>query len=240
MKSLGILETGSPPDGPKAIFGDYPGMFRQLLGEGRFAYRTYGVDRGELPAGVSDCDAWLITGSSAGVYDDLPWIEPLKQFLRDARGQAPMIGVCFGHQIMASAFGGEVIKSPKGWGVGLQTYDLAAPAPWTDPVKGFSVAGSHQDQVVVQPPASRVLAGSDFCPFGMLAYEDHPSISLQLHPEFSPDYASALIEARRGSRYTDDQADRALESLKAPNDRLAVGDWMLRFLDSPRGDLRAS
>jgi GMP synthase-like glutamine amidotransferase len=227
---LGLLETGAPPDGVRERFGDYPGMFRTLLGEDAYSYTTYAVADGVLPSSAEACDAYLVTGSSAGVYDPLPWIAPLKEFLVATRGRAPLVGVCFGHQIMAEAFGGKVVKSPKGWGVGLHTYDVRQAEPWMAGAAPIAVAASHQDQVVELPPAARVIAASDFTPFGMLAYDDQPAISIQLHPEFEPAYAEALIEARRGTRYTDAQADAAIVSYAAPNDRLRVGAWIRNFL----------
>jgi GMP synthase-like glutamine amidotransferase len=86
---------------------------------------------------------------------------------------------------------------------------------------------SHQDQIVVQPPDSHILARSDFSPFGMLAYEDQPAISMQFHPEFDPAYARALIESRR-QRLPD--PDAALASLDAPDDRTRVAGWIRNFL----------
>ena len=226
---IGLLETGEPPGALKATFGGYGSMFEALLGDGH-AYRAYDVQRGVLPAHPGENDAYVITGSSAGVYDPLPWIEPLKAFLRAARGETPLVGVCFGHQVMAEAFGGKVEKSAKGWGVGLQAYAVAERAPWMDEAAQVAVPGSHQDQVVELPPTARVLAGSAFTPYGILAYEDARAISMQFHPEFTPDYAKALIEARRGTRYTDPQADAAIASLDGPNDRARMADWIGRFL----------
>jgi GMP synthase-like glutamine amidotransferase len=224
-----VLETGAPPPSLQPRFGDYPGMFRRLLGEG-YDWTVYDVQAGRWPAAPEDNDAYLVTGSSAGVYDELPWIGSLMDFLRGARGRARLVGVCFGHQAMAQAFGGRVIKSPKGWGVGLHQYEVKHAEPWMDDARTIAVPASHQDQVIELPPAARVLAASAFSPFGMLAYGDQPAVSIQLHPEFEPAYAQALIEDRRGTRYTDAQADAAIASLDQPNDRRRVGDWIARFL----------
>lgn len=226
---LGVLKTGAPPKGLER-FGTYPEMVRRLLGEDAYDYSVFDVDAGELPPSPEACEAYLITGSSAGVYDPLPWIADLKDFLVAARGRAALVGICFGHQVMAEAFGGKVIKSPKGWGIGEQTYGLLRREPWMEAAQEIRLPGSHQDQVVEAPPGAEVVAASDFSPFGALAYRDQPAISLQLHPEFEPAYAVALIEARRGGVLTDEQADRAIASYQTPDDRAKVGGWIRNFL----------
>ena len=76
--------------------------------------------------------------------------------------------------------------------------------------------------------------GNAHCPNGLIVYGDQPAISIQLHPEFDPSYAAALIEFRRGSRYSDEQADAAVASLEQPNDRARLGEWIDRFLANPR------
>lgn len=224
--NVGILETGRPPGDLAARFGDYPAMFRDLLGPG-FQSATYDVAAGQLPERPEAHEAYLITGSPAGVYDALPWIAPLKAFLRGAKGKAKLVGVCFGHQIMAEAFGGRVEKSDKGWGVGLQTYDLVPGAAWMDDAQRIAVPVSHQDQIVVQPPQTTILAASAFTPFGMLAWRDQPAISMQFHPEFAPDYAKALIALRRDML---PDPDAASASLDRPDDRARVAGWIRRFL----------
>ena len=145
--TIAILETGVPPgDLPKA-FGDYPAMFRDLLGEA-FDYRTFRVFQGEFPPDPAAFEALLITGSPAGVYDDLPWIAELEEFIRASVGKTKQVGICFGHQVLASALGGEVVKSPKGWGLGLHTYEITGEAPWMDGAAAISV------------PVSRSILGS--------------------------------------------------------------------------------
>jgi GMP synthase-like glutamine amidotransferase len=227
---LGILKTGAPPADVGEGFGSYPQMFERLLGEGAYDYAVYDVEAGALPRRPQDHAAYIITGSPAGVYDPLPWIPKLQQFLVDAKGKAALVGICFGHQIMAEAFGGKAAKSDKGWGIGLHDYRVESAEPWMDGAKDFRVAASHQDQVLSLPPGARVIAGSAFTPYGMLAYDDQPAISLQLHPEFAPDYAKALIEVRRGTRFPEHEADKALASFEAGDDRSRVGGWIKSFL----------
>ena len=227
---IGILKTGRPPRPAIEQFGTYPDMFMALLGPDAFDWRIYDVDGGELPAAPEDCDAYIVTGSAAGVYDDDPWIGGLLDFLRASKGRAKLVGVCFGHQAMAQAFGGQVIKSPKGWGIGAHDYAVVSREPWMDSPAPLRLPASHQDQVVVVPPGAEVIAASAFTPIAGLAWRDQPAISMQPHPEFDPAYATALIEARRGKVYSDHEADRAIASLSGPDHRARVGRWIGAFL----------
>ncbi|MDB5693355.1 MAG: type 1 glutamine amidotransferase [Alphaproteobacteria bacterium] len=223
---LAILETGRPPAIFQGRFERYPAMFERLLG---LKAVSYDVEAGALPARPGDHEAYLVTGSAAGVYDTLPWIGPLGDFLRSAKGEAKLVGICFGHQIMAEAFGGRVEKSARGWGAGLQRYEIAAREPWMDDAEAIDIPVSHQDQIVALPPHARAIGGNAFSPFGMLAYDDQPAISMQFHPEFEPAFAKALIESRF-DRVSD--PDAAIASLDAPDDRKRVAGWIRRFLES--------
>jgi len=231
---LAILETGGPPPALAPRFGAYAPMFEAMLTKAGLVaeYCAFDVRAGDLPARAEAFDGMLITGSSAGVYDDLPWIEPLLEFLRRARGQTRLVGVCFGHQALAKAFGGVVTRSERGWGVGLHTYRVQQRASWMGEDRDVAIAVSHQDQVISPPAEAQVLAGSDFTPFGVLSYPQAGALSCQFHPEFSPDYAAALIESRRGGVLSDAEADAALQSLKAPNDRDRVAAWLRGFIES--------
>ena len=223
---LAILETGRPPGTLAEEFGDYPAMFEQLLGPA-FETESFDVAAGEMPEQGAH-HAYLITGSPAGVYDPLPWIDPLQEFIRSANG-ARMVGVCFGHQIMAEALGGRVEKSEKGWGAGLHRYTVVRSEPWMDTAGTIAVPASHQDQVVIQPPNSEVVAASEFTPFAALAWTDRPAISFQFHPEFSPAFAKALIEKRFD---VVPNPKEAIASLDAPNDNARVAGWITRFLEA--------
>jgi GMP synthase-like glutamine amidotransferase len=222
--NIAVLETGTPPGELAEKFGRYPSMFAKMLGLD--ALPSYDVAAGQLPAPEAH-DGFIVSGSPAGVYENLPWIGELLDFLRAARGRTRLVGICFGHQAMAQAFGGQVEKSDRGWGVGLHEYAVAARQPWMDQALAVAIPASHQDQVVALPPDADVTLASAFTPVAGLAWRDHPSISLQCHPEFSPAFAKALIETRR-DRIPD--ADRALASLNAFNDNDRVGGWIARFL----------
>src|SRR6476661_9820166 len=226
---VAILETGRPPGTLADTFGDYPAMFEQLLGPG-FEAKSFDVQAGELPDPAAH-GAYLITGSPAGVYEPLPWIEPLQEFIRSA-SDAKMVGICFGHQVMAEALGGHVEKSDKGWGAGLHRYSILRSEPWMDGAAEIAAPASHQDQVVVQPPHTDVVARSNFTEFAGLAWIDRPAISFQFHPEFSPAFAKALIEKRYD---VVPDPDAAIASLAGPNDNARVGQWIRNFLN---GDLK--
>ena len=225
--TIGILETGRPPVALRAQWGTYDDMVRAMLGRDR-TYRSYDVQAGALPADPAECSAYVITGSPAGVYDDLPWIPPLLDFLRKARGRAKLVGICFGHQAMAKAFGGEVVKSPKGWGLGMHRYEIVEPPPGMEEPLAFAIPAFHQDQVVTLPPGARVLAASEFTPFASIGYDDD-TVSVQGHPEFSPAFSAALIEAKRD--VYGPLAAPALLSLLQPEDGGRAANWLRHFID---------
>ena len=219
---LAILETGRPPGDLVLRFGDYPAMVAAMLGP-EFEIATFDVEHLPEPG---EHHAYLLTGSPAGVYDPLPWMTGLFDFIRAAK-DSRMVGICFGHQAMAEALGGRVEKSSRGWGAGLQRYAIDRLEPWMDDAASVAVPASHQDQIVVRPPHTEIVASSLFTPYAALAWTDRPAISFQFHPEFSPAFAKALI-AERHDIVPD--PDTAIASLDAPNDNARVAGWIRRFL----------
>lgn len=231
---IGILETGHVPEPLGDAHGDYPGMFARLLrtADPALEFAVYHVTEEQLPGAVDECDAWLVTGSRHGVYDPLPWIEPLKRFLERAyKAGIPIVGICFGHQILAEALGGRAIKSDKGWGLGVSRYTIHRKADWMTGVDGeFSLNALHQDQVIEIPGDAEVLAGSDFCPYAVLAYRGN-AISIQPHPEFPTEYLRDLIEHRRTTTLSDPVADAGLATLDQPIHARQVAEWIVNFLN---------
>lgn len=230
---IGILETGLLREALIDRFDPYPVMFERFLGlAGRpLEFASYSVVRGEMPSSIDACDGWLITGSRHGAYDPLDWITPLEDFIRglDQAGK-PLIGVCFGHQIIAQALGGEVVKSDLGWGVGLHYYRLNRHLAWMGDA-GDSVAMYvfHQDQIVQLPPTAEVFASSDFCPYAGLSYGDS-IISVQGHPEFERDYMKALIDLYGESLLTPEVTAAARASMVgAHEDRQMLANWFAEF-----------
>lgn len=238
-----IIETGRAPGRLSEDYPRYPGMFAALLANADPAMRfdTVALVDGEALPDPAQCEAVLITGSPAGVYDQTPWMDPLRAFVREAfAARTPTIGVCFGHQIIADAMGGDVRKSEKGWGVGRHVYDVLGARDWmTGAGKTVALSVSHQDQVITPPQGAVTLARSAHTEHAMLVYDTPafhgaPVMSLQGHPEFSDAFVSALYSARRGKSLSDAQVDGALASLNSPVDSGLVGQWMARFLRMAR------
>lgn len=185
---IGILQTGQAPDSLRSRFGDYPQMFQRLLADGGFSFQTWHVEAMQFPASIHDAHGWLITGSRHGVYEDHAFIAPLETFIRDALSTGlPVVGICFGHQVMAQAMGGTVVKYPGGWAVGAQVYDMDGQA--------LTLNAWHQDQVLTPPPGARTIATSDFCPHAALTYGT-TGLSVQAHPEFDDAFMQGLIDTR--------------------------------------------
>jgi GMP synthase-like glutamine amidotransferase len=225
---IAILETGYPPEHLIAEHGTYPDMLRRWLGP-QFDYAVFDVQQGAYPDDLAAFDAVAVMGSPAGVYEPDAWIGELLEWLRAARGRTRTMGICFGHQAIAQAWGGEVRKAPAGWGLGLHRYEVRSAEPWMGaPVSEIAVPVSHQDQVLIAPAEARVVAASAFTPHAVLAYGDH-AISFQCHPEFTPAYAAALVERRRG-QVEDAQLDAAGATLADPGDGERLAEWTRRFL----------
>ncbi len=229
MKTVHIIETGAPPASLQPRHGRYTDMMAAMLGDS-FAIEVHDARQQAFPADLAD--GLIVTGSPAGVYESDPWIAALIDWLARQRGKVPMVGICFGHQAMATAFGGRVEKVDRGWGIGLHSYEVRARPPFMhDAPDTIAIPASHQDQVVVAPADALVTLGSAFTPHAGLAYGDE-AISFQAHPEFTPAFARDLIETRRGRAFSDEQADAASQSLSGPDERLRVQGWIRRFLSA--------
>lgn len=225
---IGILETGRLPEQIEEIHGDYPALMAAWLHPAMpdASFTGIPVVDGELPERASEFDGYVITGSKHGVYDDLPWIGPLKQFIRQAaEAEVPQVGICFGHQIAAEALGGHAAKSARGWGVGRQTYkvDLGDGAP------EIGMIVFHQDQVLDLPEGARVLGGNAFCPMGVVRYAQ-PVATAQFHPEFTVPFTRDLLDVRAVETLPADIVDRARASLSDAPENARFGRWAARFL----------
>ncbi len=226
---IGILQTGPTLDEVRDEMGEYYQMFERLLSGHGFTFDHYMVVDGDFPDGPEAADGWLITGSKHGAYEDLPWIPPLEDLIRRivATGR-PLIGVCFGHQIIAQALGGKVEKFPGGWAVGPQEYRF-------DDGTTMTLNAWHQDQVTELPPGARVLAGNDFCPYASLAIGDRV-LTIQPHPEFTAWLVEQLITHRGHGVVPAPLLEQALGALDTPTDSAAYAQRMAAFFKDARKD----
>jgi len=235
---IGILQCDRVDPQWRERFGDYPGMFTALLRavDARLDFETFALIDGELPRGDEAVDGWLITGSRAGVYDELPWIAAAGDLLRRlyADGQC-LVGICFGHQLLAQVLGGRAAKADAGWGCGRHEYRVLADEHWLQAPGGrFALQVMHQDQVLELPPGATRLASSEFCPNAAYRVGDRV-LAFQGHPEFAADYSRMLIENRRGTRLPEPLAAAALADLDAPTDHLRVARWIRDFIAGEAG-----
>ncbi|MCP4356613.1 MAG: GMP synthase [Chloroflexi bacterium] len=196
-----------------------------------FEYTGYDVAQGQFPASPTECDAYIITGSPRSAYESETWLVTLAQFIRDvyAAGQK-MVGICFGHQMLAQSLGGRVEKSEKGWGFGLKQFDVAVQKPWmTGHPNECSLYFVHQDQIMQLPPQAELLGGNVFCPNTMyeingrvLGIQGHPEITL----EIMDDVSARLEDIMERGMY-----ETAVQSLQntQPDNQL-VGEWIVNFL----------
>ena len=231
---IGILQTDNVRDPFIAQHGDYPDMFVRLLSAAAsdrqaLQFSTYDV-RLRLPDQIA-CDAYLITGSRHSVYDPLPWIEPLVSFLRGVLAQdKKVIGICFGHQLMAHFFGGQVSAAEVGWGVGVHTGRVTA-QPWMGeaPPAALSLLCSHKDQVTQPPPDADVYLCSEFCPIGGYT-QGNQVLTVQGHPEFVKAYSADLMNARR-ELLGESVYQAGIASLDEVTDEMMMARWILNFCD---------
>lgn len=223
---IGILQTGLAPEMLAPELGDYPDMFARLLAGHGFTFRTWRVVDGEFPASVHDADGWLITGSRHGVYEDHPWIPPLERFIRDSyAAHVPLVGICFGHQIVAQAMGGKVERYAGGWAVGAQDYDFGG--------ETLTLNAWHRDQVVEKPANATVIASNDFCANAALLYDDR-ALTVQAHPEFRPEFVDGLMKTRGKGLVPDTLMAAASARLADPLQDTSMAARIAAFFKEPR------
>ena len=223
---IGILVTGHPPDELHDQFGAYDAMFRALLDGNGFDFETFAVVDNQFPESAYQADGWIITGSRHGAYEDHVWIPPLEDLIREIQKSGnPLIGVCFGHQIIAQALGGRVEKFKGGWSVGRTEYHMGE--------RTIAINAWHQDQVVEKPADADVFASTSFCANAGLVYGD--SIwTIQPHPEYGSDFISALIEKRGKGVVPDTLLAEATANLNRPTDRMEIAGVMADFFRKER------
>jgi len=232
---IGLLETDVLYDDLIHEYGSYGLMFEKYftqLGESELEFVYYQVQQGELPLFFDECDAYVITGSKAGAYEEHDWIAPLSNWIVAAdKAQAKILAVCFGHQIVAQALGGKVEQSHKGWGVGVRSLLTVADSPFSQPLpKYLDLIYSHKDQVIALPTSAHNFLSDDFCPYAGFTIGQH-IVTLQGHPEFNVEYSERLLN-RRAKDIGEPSFSRAIKSLRQSTDENFIGRLILEFLSS--------
>lgn len=219
---LGILQCGHVPDEVAAKDGPYETLFARLFAHRGFTQTLWSVVDMEFPDGPDDADAWLVTGSKHGAYEDHPFIPPLEDLIRRIRDSGkPMVGSCFGHQIISQALGGRVEKFSGGWSAGRTDYRLGDGT--------LTLNAWHQDQVTKLPEGATVHASSDFCANAIMAVGPR-ILTVQPHPEFTDSVIETLIETR-GKALPPEITGAARAGLGGPNDNRFIADWLADVLE---------
>jgi len=232
---IGILKTDTVRPEWVGEFGEYPDMFERLLlaEDPSLEFQTWDAESGELPTDLDAADGFIITGSKSSAYDQKEWIRALENFIqRIHASRRKLIGICFGHQVIAKALGAIVDKSPKGWGCGIQTYQLKDAELAADGIgEDLRLIASHQDQVITVPAGAVIIAASDHCNIAGFRIDDH-ILTFQGHPEFIPAYSREIMHFRR-EMIGESRVATGLASLDSEQHQGArVARWMLDFLSS--------
>ena len=233
---IGILCTDDVRPELVKIYGDYPSMFECLLHASNVSktslfFTTYETHKGEFPESIHDEDAFLITGSKLSVYDKVDWINSLEKFIGKLfASNKKIVGICFGHQIIAQSLGGKVEKSRNGWQIGVRTaHSVATPSEEQNNLGQFNLIYSHQDEVKSAPEAAEISASTETCQNVMMKIGNNV-LTFQGHPEFSVEYALELLKLRE-DLYDDNHLKEARKSLKRLSaDDEKVGRLIIDFL----------
>lgn len=217
-----------PNDGQKVV------QLLQPLRPG-WTFEVVPVKDGVLPAGPQAFDGYVVTGSPASVNNDsLPWVGALLAFIREVHAaRQPLIGLCFGHQAVARALGGQVARHAAGWGLGTAITHWPQARPWMRPAQSTTtLMAAHNEQVTRMPEGAECLGGSDFCPIGSMQIGQH-IWTTQYHPEMPLVFMQALLG------YLADKLDtatlaRAHASLAQVADVPLFGQWMVQFFEHAR------
>ena len=230
--NIGLLGCDDVPQRFRHIAGGYRDMFEALLKPHvpGLELEWFDVVKGELPTGPDTCDAYICTGSRYSVYEEGDWIAALKSYVQQLHeARMPFVGICFGHQMLAQALGGEVAPAEQGWGVGIHEMKITRPEEWMQPRQDdCKLQYMHADQVQRLPPDSVVLAAAPHCPVAMFRVGE-TMLGIEGHPEFPAAYVEALVRVRM-EHIGEARAQAALAGLHGKADDTVVARWIANFL----------
>lgn len=209
----------------------YIRFFSSIASPIPFEFVGYEAAQGQFPVSPTECDAWVITGSPRGVYDANPWIAELMQFVRDSYAAGTkLVGVCFGHQLIAHALGGKAEKSDLGRNFGLRKVKVDQHKAWMDAeIEHYSLYFAHQDQVTQLPPKAEILASTETAPIALYSIEQQVFCT-QGHPEFSAEIMHCILELLKGSM-DDQEIAKTRHSIESQQpDNPLIGQWIVNFL----------
>jgi len=230
---IGILLTDHVMEELRGKHGDMDDFYKYIFSkvDPSISLEIFDVVLGVYPKSIDDHQGYLITGSRYSVYDNDDWIKKLKEFVIELNNlKKPLVGVCFGHQLIAQVLGGEVEEVKTGWTVGNQVYNLLNKLPWIkEDISFFKLLHSHKDQVTKLPPKAKLIASTKKVPIAMYSVDNH-IFSHQGHPEFKPEYVHDVASFRR-EILGDEVYLTAVENLKKeiPDNETAAKWWVNFF-----------
>lgn len=231
-----ILESDDLHPTMQDAFIGFGQMFKKLFAgqDAELECQIFNVVRGEYPEADQRFDAYLVSGSKADSFGEEPWIVILRTYLRERFLQGDvLLGICFGHQILALVLGGNTQRSNKGWGIGVHRYRLACKPDWLPKaVDEFQLLISHRDQVTALPAGATLLAHSDFCENAAFIHGQQV-LCFQGHPEFTHDFSRTLLQIRQ-SIYCPEEYEAACQSLQDRHDGQTIALWMLCFVKAAK------
>ena len=234
-KRVLIVQPGSAPAPMRERFGDFPDWFARYLAP-RVALAVVRPYEHPLPA-PSGFHGVLVTGSLASVTDPTAWMEETGAWLIETARTVPVLGVCFGHQLLGRALGGRVERNPRGREAGTIEIELTA-AGERDPLfaglpRRLLVQQTHEDHVAELPPGATLLAGNARTPVQAFAAGDRVRC-VQFHPEFDGARSRFLAELRRARGEAAAWGDVDPASIRETPECTAVLDrWLTHFVGAP-------